>query len=180
MLFSPLNTTAALCIEPSLFTLPCHFCNRAKWHSAQETICPHPGAGARQAQTDPGLCCPKRRYLGLPFDARPLFPPHCRAAARRQTSPLILPGRTAGGTRFLFSLPHARSPTERVNHPPKSLAGLQPLLRRGSPISDLTVFRRFRAARAPPKPARALRPLQGPEVPTIHSQQSWNFKAIKN
>ena len=82
VLFSPLNTTAALSIEPSLFALLCHFCNRAKWHPTQETTCPHPGAGTQQAQTDPGLCCPSRRYLGLPFDARPPFPPHCRAAAK--------------------------------------------------------------------------------------------------
>lgn len=94
-----------------------------------------------------------RALLPLPLDAHPPLPPHCGAAARHLTSPRTLPGwAPGGGTTFLFSLPHAGSSMGSVNHHPVSLAGLPPLLRRGSPISDLTAFRRFRATRAPPPP----------------------------
>lgn len=147
MLFSTLNTAAepALWLEPSLSLLLCHFCNRAKLHPEQGTICPHPGTGTGQAQTDPGLCCPRRRYLGIPFGRCPPFPPHCWAAARHQPSSWTLPGQAAGRARarVLFFLPHAPSAMGRVNHCPKASAGVQTLPRRGSPISDLMVFRRF-------------------------------------
>lgn len=122
--------------------LLCCFCNRAKWHPAQRKICPHPGAGT--GQNDPGLCCPRRRYLGIPFGRCPPFPPHCWAAARHQTSLWTLPGQAAGRAGVLFFLAHAPSAMGRVNYCPKTSAGVQPLPKRGSSISDLMVFRRFR------------------------------------
>lgn len=171
MLFSTLNTAAepALRLEPSLSVLLCHPCNRAKWHPAQGAICPHPGAGTGQAQTDPGLCCPRRRYLAVPCGRCPPFPQHCWAAARPQPSSWTLPGQAAGRARVLCFLPHASSAMGRVKHCSKASAGVQTLPRRGNQISDLTVFRRFRTV--PVCPARQSSETTAGDRVTCHPHQ---------
>lgn len=182
MLFSTLNTAAepALWLEPSLSLLLCHFCSRAKWHPAQGTICPHPGAGTGQAQTDPGLCCPRRRYLDIPFGRCPPFPPHCWEAERHQPSSWTLPGQAAGRARarVLFFLPHA--PSAIGSQPlPKGISRSTDPTQKRKPNFRFDGIQEVQHCTCMPQPARALRSLQGPELPAIPTSKATILKQSK-
>lgn len=107
---------AALCINPPWWRCCGTSETRPNGIRRGETICPHPSGGTQQAQAVPGVCCPRRRCPGLPFDTRPPFPPHRRAAMRCHTSSGTRLGWAAGGARVLLFLLQAHSPMGRINH----------------------------------------------------------------